>query len=65
MLRHVLQSRLREEKGITQERLAVDSDVSFNQIGRIERGEIEAKINMVNKIASGLNINTSQLFDFE
>ncbi|MCC9018099.1 MULTISPECIES: helix-turn-helix domain-containing protein [Flavobacterium] len=55
---------LREKKGISQEDLANDCDIPRNQIGRIERAEINTGIRTLVKIANALDIEPKELFDF-
>jgi len=45
--------------------LANDANIPINQIGRIERGEINTIITTLHSIAKALNIPTSDLFAFE
>ena len=56
--------KLREENGLTQEALANDADIPINQIGRIERGEINTTISTANAIAKALGMELSELFKF-
>ena len=55
---------LRISKGFSQEQLANQADVPINQIGRIERGEVNTTISTVYAVASALNIKAKELFDF-
>lgn len=55
---------IRKKMGFSQERLSYEADIELRQIGRIERGEINTGILSVKKIASTLNINQKDLFDF-
>ncbi len=55
---------LREKAGLTQESLSYSSGLTVNQIGRIERGEINTTISSVMAIAKALKIKPSVLFDF-
>ena len=57
--------RLRESKGMSQEELCFRSGLSKNQIGNIERGEVNATISSVAAIAAGLEISAQELFNFE
>ena len=41
---------VRMEKGLSQENLANDADIPINQIGRIERGEINPSLSTINSI---------------
>jgi transcriptional regulator with XRE-family HTH domain len=56
---------LRKARGFSQERLESEADVSKNQIGNIERGEINTTISTVYLIAKALDIHPKELFDFE
>lgn len=56
---------LRNSKNLSQENLANDANIPINQIGRIERGEINTTITTLHSIAQALNISTSDLFNFE
>lgn len=56
--------RLRKEKGLTQEQLAIDLDMEISQVSRIERGIINTSIGNVNAIAKVLKIDHKELFDF-
>jgi len=54
--------KIRIDKGLSQEDLANDSDIPINQIGRIERAEINTTLNTIYKIAKALDINITELF---
>ena len=54
--------RLRQERKINQEKLSHKTDLALSQIGRIERGEINASLNQV--IADALVIEPARLFEF-
>ena len=53
---------LREKKGLSQQDLADDCGIPRNQIGRIERGEINTTIISLYKICNALEINIKDLF---
>lgn len=55
---------VRMEKGLSQENLANDADIPINQIGRIERGEINPSLSTINSIAKALNIKLYDLMKF-
>ena len=55
---------LRIKKRLSQEDLANDADIPINQIGRIERGEVNTTISTINAIAKALGIPPKELFDF-
>lgn len=54
---------LREARGISQETLANIADIPINQIGRIERGEINTSLITLGAIAKAFNITLADLFD--
>lgn len=55
---------LRIERNFSQEQLANDADMPINQVGRIERGEINTTISTAFALSNALNISTKDLFDF-
>ena len=55
---------LRKIKGVSQLELAYDMDMSMNTISGIELGNISPKIETLNKIATKLEIDIGDLFDF-
>ncbi len=55
---------LRKIKGISQLELAYDMDMSMNTISGIELGKISPKIETLRKIASKLDIEIGELFNF-
>jgi DNA adenine methylase len=57
--------KLREERSMSQEFLANKSDVSLAQITRIERGVINPTICTIKALAIGLEVKTSEMFEFE
>ncbi len=57
--------KIREEKNLSQEELSFRTEISRNQIGRIERGEINTGISTLYEIATGLDIPINKLFEFE
>lgn len=54
---------LREKKGLSQQALADDCDIPKNQIGRIERAEINTGIRTLIRIANALDIDLKELLD--
>lgn len=56
--------KIRDNKKMSQESLADTAKLSFNQIGRIERGEVNTTISSINAIATALEITPKELFDF-
>ncbi|AXB56223.1 helix-turn-helix domain-containing protein [Flavobacterium fluviale] len=55
---------LREKKGLSQQALADDCDITRNQIGRIERAEINTGIKTLIRISNALDIDLKELLDF-
>lgn len=54
--------KIRKEKGWSQEKLAVESGISYNTIIKIERGGIKnPKIETVIKLAGALGVTLDQL----
>jgi transcriptional regulator with XRE-family HTH domain len=56
---------LRMNYGISQDKLAVEASIGDNQIGNIERGEINATALTLAKIALVLNCEIQDFFVFE
>ena len=54
--------KIRIAKGLSQEDLANDSNIPINQIGRIERAEINTTLKTIFKIAKALDIEISVFF---
>jgi transcriptional regulator with XRE-family HTH domain len=55
---------LREAKGLSQEALANDAELSISQISRIERGVITSSLSQLISISKSLDIPLKTLFDF-
>jgi transcriptional regulator with XRE-family HTH domain len=56
---------LRKDKGLSQEQLAIDADIPINQVGRIERAEINTTLFTMRALSKALDIHISDLFNFE
>jgi transcriptional regulator with XRE-family HTH domain len=56
--------KLRESRNLSQEELYDRAGLSKNQVGNIERGEVNTSISTAYAIASALNVELSQLFSF-
>ena len=56
---------LREKKEFSQEYLVNICDIPKNQIGRIERAEINTTIKTIVKIANALEIEPKELFNLK
>ena len=57
--------KIRKSNGISQEELSNLSGLALSQIGRIERGEINTSLDIIQTIAISLKIKVSFLFEFE
>ncbi|MCP9762983.1 helix-turn-helix domain-containing protein [Lacihabitans soyangensis] len=57
--------RLRESKGLSQEELCFKSGLSKNQIGNIERGEVNTTISTLAAIGLALELPASDLLKFD
>jgi transcriptional regulator with XRE-family HTH domain len=55
---------LRIERGLTQEDLAIEADVPISQIGRIERGEVNATLSTLDALADALKMPLSKVMEF-
>lgn len=55
---------LRLKKGITQEILSEDAGIGKNQVGLIERGEVNVTISTIKKLAKNLGVHPKDLLDF-
>lgn len=53
---------IREAKGLSQFQLGIESEVPKNQIGRIERGEINTSIYTLKRLADALKVEVSSFF---
>ena len=56
---------LRKNAGMSQDELAFRCNIHRAYMGTIERGEKSATLNTVEKIARGLGVRVSDLFDWE
>lgn len=59
---HVRQ--IREKKGMSQQDLGDDCGITQNQVGRIERAEINTTIKTLVKIANALDVEPKELLNF-
>lgn len=48
---------IRKEKGLTMESLAYKAEIEYRQLGRIERGEVNATVISLLKIAETLQVD--------
>lgn len=56
---------LRTDRKLSQEALALSSSLHPAYLGRVERGETCPSVETIYKIADGLHITVSELFDFD
>ena len=56
---------LRIKKSMSQEELGNTAEIPINQIGRIERGEINTTLVTVKAIADALSVDVTELFNFK
>lgn len=57
--------RLRIEKGLSQEALALQSGINRTYMGEVERGEKCPSLIIIAQIAKGLGITKKNLMDYE
>ena len=57
--------RLRESKGMSQEELCFKSGLSKNQIGNIERGEVNTTLSSLHAISVALDMNLQEILNFQ
>ena len=68
MLKHDIGNRiryLRKKLGISQEKLALKSDLDRTYLAGIESGKRNATLDSVEKIIRSLDISVKEFFDFE
>jgi transcriptional regulator with XRE-family HTH domain len=57
--------KIRKDRNVSQETLAINADTSRSQVARIERGIVNPTITTVNKFAEALQIDIQCLFQFD
>lgn len=57
--------KLRESKGLSQEELCFKSGLSKNQIGNIERGEVNTTLSSLYAISIALDMNLQEILNFQ
>lgn len=55
--------RQRKARGASQEQLAADAKIAMRHLGFIERGQINASIEVIGRIADALDISPGKLFE--
>lgn len=56
--------KLRLEKGLSQEALTLNAELSKNMVGMIERGEVNPTLTTIESLATGLDVPKKILMDF-
>jgi len=56
-------ARYRRLRGLSIERLAIDSGVSYSYVGEIERGLRNPTIDIIERIAATLSVDATVLFE--
>ncbi len=56
--------KIRQSRGLTQAQLAIDCSFDVSVISRIERGIVNTSLSNLYTIATALNIQVSELFNF-
>lgn len=54
--------RLRTERGLTQEKLAVDAEIDLTYAGGIERGRRNPSLEVLGRLAHALGVDITELF---
>ena len=57
--------KLRLSKKLSQEELAYAADIPINQVGRIERGEVNTTVSTIKALSGALGIHPQRLFEFD
>ena len=55
--------RQRKARGASQEQLAADAKIAMRHLGFIERGQINASVEIIGQIADALEISPGRLFE--
>lgn len=55
--------RIRKERGLTQERVAMESEIDLTYLGGIERGRRNPTVAVVGRIAAVLGVHPRELLD--
>lgn len=55
--------RLRKERGLSQERLALSAEMDLRYLGGIERGEHNPTVDMLGRLAFALEVHPRDLFE--
>jgi transcriptional regulator with XRE-family HTH domain len=55
---------LREQKGLTIEKLAYENDLAKGNLSEIEKGLIDPRLSTLERITKGLDVTLKELFDY-
>lgn len=55
--------RLRKERGLTQEQLAMETGIDLTYLGGIERGRRNPSVSVLGRLAASLGVHPSELLD--
>lgn len=55
--------RIREERGLSQERLALAAGLNMTHVAKIERSERQPGVRTVSKLSIALEVSAAELFD--
>jgi len=55
--------RLRKERKLTQEQLAMETEIDLTYLGGIERGRRNPSISVLGRLAAALGVHPQDLFD--
>jgi transcriptional regulator with XRE-family HTH domain len=53
--------RLRNEKGLSQDDLAYEAEMSRSYLSQLEKGAFHASLNVIGRLAEALNVEPSEL----
>lgn len=56
--------KLRNDKGFSQEALGLEAGIGKNQVGMIERGEVNITLSSIKRLAEALKVVPKDLLDF-
>jgi len=57
--------KLRQAKGVSMRKFALNIDMEYSQLSKIERGVSNPTISTVSALAEGLEVQVKDLFDFK
>lgn len=55
--------KLRKSRGASQEDLAAEAEIAMRHLGFIERGQVNASVEVIGQIADALGVNPGRLFE--